>query len=140
MTCRNSQRWAGLLLSFLVGWSNIRLSHQPRPEPAGSGWARSQLELKGSSSELEAGGQPTRNPKQREQNRSQCNPCQPESVKSFCFPAVHGDPGSEQAWSVGEHWRGVLTSARSSQGQLLSGGLAIVAVPLSLNALLIILG
>lgn len=85
--------------------------------------------------------QPTRNLKQREQkNQSQCNPCQLESVKSFCFPAVRGDPGSEQAWSVGKHWRGVLTSARSRQGQLLSGGLGIVPGPLSLNALLIILG
>lgn len=35
------------------------------------------------------------------------------------------DPGSEQARSVGKHWRGLLTSARNSQEQLLSGGLAV---------------
>lgn len=84
--------------------------------------------------------QPTRDPGQPEQaNQSQRNPCQLESDKSFCFPAVRGDAGSEQDWSVGKHWRGVLTSARSRQGQLLSGGLGIVPAPLSLNALLIIL-
>lgn len=34
-TCRISQPWAVLLLSFLVGWSNTRLPRQP--EPAGPG-------------------------------------------------------------------------------------------------------
>ena len=84
-TCRNQQLWARLLLSFLVGWSSTRLSHQPRPKPTGTSQARCQLELKGSS-ELEAAVQPARNLGQREQkNQSHRNPHQLESIKTL-FP------------------------------------------------------
>lgn len=98
------------------------LSHQPHPEPAG---ARCQLELKGSSSELEAGVQPARNLEQAEPEPVPEQSSQLESGKSCCFPAACSDPGSEQAGSVGKHWGG-----RSRQGQLLSGGLCIFPVPL----------
>lgn len=78
---------------------------------------------------LEAGVQPSRKLKQQEQkNQSQSNLYQMESVKSFCFHTVHGDPGSEQAQRVGKHWTGLLTPTRSRQGQMLSGELAIAPV------------
>lgn len=114
-----------------------RLSHQPHSEPAE---ARCQLELKGSSSELKAGVQPARSLEQGEPESVPVQSSQLESVKSCCCPAVCNDPGSEQAGSVGKHWRGPLTSARSRQGQLLSGGLCMAPLPLSLSALLIVLG
>lgn len=126
-------------LSFLVGWSNLRLSQQPLPEPAQTRWARGQGQLKEAPSEQEVGEQAPGTRPSESRAGSRCNPCQLQSGTSSRFPAVHRETGNEQAWSWASTREGSDLCQEEARA-VLSAGLGIAPGPLRVSAMLIILG
>lgn len=116
-------------LSFLVGWSNLRLSQQPLPELAQTCWAQGQGQLKEAPSEEEVGEQP---PGTR--------PARAEQA-----PRVQSLPAAEWhqlllPWEPGNEHREGSDLCQEEARAVLSAGLGIAPGPLRGSAVLVFLG